>query len=107
MVYAVWGGKKRGKKACCFRVQPAAAAARVGGGGQRGRGVGRSCRSGNPSQCCNTTSMEIMVKEEKQIIKQNVIKIIIKRKKTEKLYFIFLCHVNKSISRVRYIMVIQ
>jgi hypothetical protein len=40
MVCAVWGGRKRGKKARCFRVQPAEAAASVGGG-ERGRGVGR------------------------------------------------------------------
>ena len=40
MVCAVWGGRKRGKKARCFRVQPAAAASSVGGG-ERGRGVGR------------------------------------------------------------------
>jgi hypothetical protein len=46
-VCAVWGGRKRGKKACCFRLQPAAAAASVGRG-QSGRGIGRSCRSGNP-----------------------------------------------------------
>ena len=40
MVCAVWGGRKRGKKARCFRVLPAAAAASVEGG-ERGRGVGR------------------------------------------------------------------
>jgi hypothetical protein len=39
MVFAVWGGRKRGKKARCFRVQPAAAAASVGE--ERGGGVGR------------------------------------------------------------------
>lgn len=49
MVFAVWGGRKRGKKARCFRVQPAAAAASVGEDPEtRGERDGRPAARGSP-----------------------------------------------------------
>ena len=96
MVCAVWGGRKRGKKARCFRVLPAAAAASVEGG-ERGRGVGRQ-----PLPLWKPFSLSSLQHDTAEILIKTKTKI--KKKKTwEKCPPpVFSSHVNKSMSTFYY-----